>query len=112
MTSGRPREKGEAPPGDPASGPPWDSPIAEAPLAFIDLEMTGLRPETDRVIEVCIERVRGGVVEDALETLVRPESGEHGNVHVHGITEEELASAPSFAAIADRVEALLDGAIP
>src|SRR5262245_57301901 len=96
----------------PPSGPPWDLPLAEAPLVFLDLEMTGLRPEVDRVIEVCAERVRGGAVEGSLETLVRPEGGEHGNVHVHGITPLELATAPAFPAIADRLEALLDGAIP
>ena len=34
--------------------------MAEAPLAFLDLEMTGLDPESDRVVEVCIDRVVGG----------------------------------------------------
>lgn len=97
---------------EPPTGPPWDLPLAEAPLLFLDLEMTGLRPAVDRVLEVCAERVRGGVVEDSLETLVRPESGLHGNEHVHGISEQELASAPTFAEVAHRIEALLEGAIP
>ncbi len=95
----------------PPPGPPWDTPLSEAPLAFIDLEMTGLDAKRDRVVEVCIERVRGGTVEERLHTLVRPEGGEIGNVHVHGIDAAALAGAPTFAEIADRVEELLSGAV-
>lgn len=97
----------------PPPGPPWDSPLGEAPLAFVDLEMTGLDAGKDHVVEVCVERVRGGVIDDRLHTLVRPPlSGDAvGNQHVHGIVAEALAGAPPFAAIADRVLALLDGAI-
>lgn len=98
----------------PPEGPPWDLPLAEAPLAFVDLEMTGLEPAVDRVVEVCVERVRGGVVEDRLHTLVRPElepGAEVGNAHVHGIFATALEDAPSFAQIAPRVASLLTGAV-
>jgi DNA polymerase-3 subunit epsilon len=75
--------------------------------------MTGLAPETDRVIEVCIERVRGDVVVSRLSTLVRPEGlgDEVGNTKIHGIAAAELESAPGFAEIAGEVERLLDGAV-
>jgi len=77
--------------------------------------MTGLDAKRDRVVEVCIERVRGpdprSEPEDRLHSLVRPDDGAIGNVHVHGIDAAALANAPSFAEIADRVAALLDGAI-
>ena len=73
--------------------------------------MTGLDARKDRVVEVCIERVRGDVVEDRLHTLVRPEGGETGNVHVHGLGAEALATAPTFAEIAERVAKILDGAV-
>lgn len=96
---------------EPPRGAPWDLPIDEADLAFLDLEMTGLEAKKDRVIEVCIERVRGRTVVDRLETLVRPGEGEIGNVHIHGIDEAALKGAPSFDAIADRVLALCEGAI-
>lgn len=95
----------------PPEGSPWDLPMSEAPLAFVDLEMTGLDAKRDRVVELCIERVRGGVVEDRLHTLVRPDGGESGNVHVHGIDAAAVADAPTFAEIAERVEELLDGAV-
>jgi DNA polymerase-3 subunit epsilon len=96
----------------PPPGPPWDQPLAEAPLVFADLEMTGLDVAKDRVVEVCLERVRGGAVEKRLHTLVKPEVvGEVGNVHVHGIDAAALATAPTFAAIRDEVVSVLDGAV-
>lgn len=93
-------------------GAPWDLPIQEAPLVFIDLEMTGLRPEVDRVIEICAVRARGGRVEASLESLVRPGSGAFGNAHIHGIDERDLEHAPSFADLASDVERLLEGGVP
>ena len=114
----------------PPPGAPWDLPLAEAPLAFVDLEMTGLDPVKDRVVEVCIERVRGGVVEARLYTLVRPENIARaevaaissadapdaatdpvGNAHVHGIFAEALRDAPTFAEVSSQVAALFEGAI-
>jgi DNA polymerase-3 subunit epsilon len=98
---------GEGPP----PGPPWDLPVPEAPLAFVDLEMTGLDPTIDHVVEVCIERWRGDEKEDALESLVRPPSRAGGNAHVHGIDEAAVAAAPTFDEIADEILRILNGAI-
>ncbi len=88
------------------------------PWAFLDLEMTGLDPSRDRVLEICVERVRGtdptAAPEAVVETLVLPDGGflaGHGNVHIHGIDAEALRGAPSFGAIADQVSTLLDGAV-
>ncbi|MFO0755622.1 MAG: 3'-5' exonuclease [Byssovorax sp.] len=96
----------------PPPGPPWDLPMSEAPLCFLDLEMTGLRPETDRVIELCLVRAEGPRETGSLSSLVRPACGSFGNGHVHGIRAEDLEGAPTFAELAPQVEALLDGAIP
>jgi len=112
-TTNSPSRAGETPP----AGAPWDLPFGEAPFAFVDLEMTGLDPAKDRVVEVCIERVRGDEVVDRIHTLVRPdvggasESGEVGNAHVHGIFASALEGAPTFAEIAPRVAELLTGAV-
>ncbi len=96
---------------EPPEGPPWDAPLAAAPLAFVDLEMTGLEPEKDRVIEACVQRVVGGRVEASVTTLIRPEGGAFGNAHIHGIDPKDLVSAPTFAEVAPRLEQALDGAI-
>ncbi|MCA9587867.1 MAG: 3'-5' exonuclease [Myxococcales bacterium] len=95
----------------PAPGPPWDAPLDEAALAFVDLEMTGLDPATDHVIEVCIERVVGGHVVDSMCSLVKPPVRAGHNVHIHGIDEAALTHAPPFADLAGRVLALLSDAV-
>jgi DNA polymerase III subunit epsilon len=95
----------------PPAGPPWDLPIAEAPLAFVDLEMTGLDAVRDRVVEVCIERVVGGVRQKLLSTLIDPGERVGGAAHVHGLDAGALAGAPRFEAIAGEVLATLEGAI-
>ena len=95
----------------PPPGPPWDLPLADAPLAFVDLEMTGLDPERDRVVEVCIVRARASETEGSLVSLVRPSERIGGSAEIHGLDAAALAGAPAFDEIADRCLALLDGAV-
>jgi DNA polymerase-3 subunit epsilon len=96
---------------EPPEGGVWDEPIGSAPLVFLDLEMTGLRRDRDRVIEICAARARGGRVEAMFESLVRPDCGTFGSAEVHGIEARELETAPTFAEIAGRVEEILDGGV-
>jgi DNA polymerase-3 subunit epsilon len=100
-----------APKDVPPAGPPWDLPLSEAPLAFVDLEMTGLDFDKDRVVEVCIDRVVGGARVAFVSTVVHPGDRADGAAHVHGIDAAEIEHAPPFAAIAGDVAAALDGAI-
>jgi DNA polymerase-3 subunit epsilon len=95
----------------PPEGPPWDLPVDRAPLAFVDLEMTGLDVSRERVVEVCVERVVGGECVARLATLVNPGERAGGASHVHGLDAAALADAPPFAAIAESVAGLLEGAI-
>ena len=97
---------------DPPAGPPWDLPLGEAPLLFIDLEMTGLDVEQHRVVQLCLQRVVGGELRAELSSLVALRDGEAmGNSHVHGITDEDLASAPTMAKLAPEAHRLVEGAI-
>ncbi len=95
----------------PPPGPPWDLPVAEAPLAFVDLEMTGLDAARDRVVEVCIDRVVGGTSVGGLHTLLDPGERVGGASHVHGLDAAALAGSPRFEAVAERVLQALDGAV-
>jgi DNA polymerase III epsilon subunit family exonuclease len=82
------------------------------PVAVIDLEMTGLDPEHDRIIEIGVVRAIGGEVERVYETLVRPGVPMTSDARrVTGIEESALAEAPPFEAVVAEVAALLDGAI-
>jgi DNA polymerase-3 subunit epsilon len=95
----------------PPSGPPWDLPVGRAPLAFVDLEMTGLDAGRDRVVEVCIERVVGGERASLVSTLVNPGERVGGASQVHGLDAVTLAGAPRFEAVVGDIRAALDGAI-
>ena len=85
--------------------------MSEAPLAFLDLEMTGLDASRDRVVEICIDRVEGGERVALVSTLVDPGERLGGAAHVHGIDAEQVAGAPRFADVAPAVLRALGGAI-
>ena len=95
----------------PPPGGPWDRPVAEAPFVFVDLEMSGLVLGMDRVIEICLERVEQGEVVGRVESLVKPPPGLKIPATVHGLDEAALADAPAFAAVADEVTRLVEGAV-
>jgi DNA polymerase-3 subunit epsilon len=95
----------------PSPGPPWDLAVREAPLAFVDLEMTGLDPVHDRVVEICIERWVGDEKQDEITTLVRPTERVGGAAHVHGLDAAALELAPPFTDVAPAVVRVLDGAV-
>ena len=97
--------------GEPPAGSPWDDAIDRVPFAFLDLEMTGLDPTRDRVVEICVDRVIGGVTQSRVASLVRPPDGRAGNSAIHGIADVDLAAAPAFEALAPRVLEAIDGAV-
>ena len=82
-------------------------------LAFLDTETTGLSAWFgDRICEIAILRCRGDLILDSFDTLVNPQRPiSPGAARVNGLTDAELASAPPFAEIADRVMPLLENAI-
>ncbi len=81
-----------------------DARFIDLPLAVIDCETTGLDPKVDRVIEVAIVHMQGGVVVDRYSSLVNPEQAVPEEViKITGIDPGALATAPRFAEIADEV---------
>jgi DNA polymerase III subunit epsilon len=95
----------------PPPGPPWDAPLADAPLLFVDLEMTGLDPARDSIVQICLERVVGEATIDRLCSFVRPEVAAGAGMAIHGIGEAELAAAPPIGELAERIVDLLHGAV-
>lgn len=80
-------------------------------FAVVDVETTGLRPPSDRVVEIAVIRMRpSGEVVDTFETLVNPDR-DVGSTSIHGITAEMVAYAPSFSGIAGHVIRLLKDAV-
>ena len=111
MTAADPRRPTWRAAGEPPVGSPWDDSIDRVPFAFLDLEMTGLDPTRDRVVEICVERVVGGVTQGRVASLVRPPDGRSGNSDIHRIADADLVNAPTFAELAPRVLSAIDGAV-
>lgn len=78
----------------------------------LDLETTGLDPESDRVIEVGAIRIGDDAEESEFSTLVNP--GRELSPFIErltGISSREVASAPTLDAIAPELARFLDGAV-
>jgi len=81
-------------------------------FAVLDVETTGLRPDTDRILEVAVVTTdRWGRVLDEWSARVNPQ-GPVGATHIHGIREEDVAQAPVFHdVIADLTRRLAGAAL-
>ena len=80
-------------------------------FAAVDLETTGLKPKTDRVCEIAIVRFRGdGEIESEYATVVNPQR-KLAATQYHGLTDPEVAEAPTFAQVASDVAHYLSGAV-
>ena len=55
---------------EPPEGPPWDLAPLNAPLVYIDLEMTGLNPDSDAIVELALIRSQGGNILHELSSLI------------------------------------------
>lgn len=85
--------------------------ISETPVAIIDFETTGLTAGYDRVVEVSVVRVDPGQAPRlAFDTLVNPRRP-MAATEVHGITDADVAKAPTFADIAGEVVAATSGCV-
>jgi DNA polymerase III subunit epsilon len=79
----------------------------------LDTETTGLNPKLgDRIIEIgCVEIVDRRITEARFHAYVNPEREiDLGATRVHGITLEDLAAKPKFAAIAGEFLEFVRGA--
>jgi len=79
---------------------------------LLDLETTGANPVNDRITEIAVIRVEGGEIVERWETLVNPQRPIPPFIQqIIGITDDMVRDAPTFAELAPRVRALLDGAV-
>jgi DNA polymerase III epsilon subunit-like protein len=87
--------------------------IDEVPLAVLDTETTGLEPALgDRVIEIAILRLEHTQQVGELNQLVNPGRPiSPAASRVSGLYNSDVADAPCFADLADRIAELLDGAL-
>src|SRR5690349_15206794 len=81
-------------------------------LALVDVETTGSSLYRDRIIEIGVILVEDGKIVKTFETLLNPERYVPSFISdLTGITEQDLASAPTFEQIKEELLSLLEGAI-
>ena len=85
----------------------------EADYVVVDVETTGFSAwKDDRIVELGAVRLSAdGQVKGSISTLINPQIPTTGAKHIHGISVEMVASAPTYKEIYDQFAELLDGAI-
>lgn len=87
-------------------------PLLDAPLAIVDLETTGAHPVHDRVTEIAVIEVDAGEVTSEWSTLVNPETTIPAAIQaLTGITNDMVAGAPRFGALAAELQERLEGRV-
>lgn len=80
------------------------------PLAFIDLETTGINLGTDRIVEIAIVKILTDGTRSVKRKLINPEMTiPKSSSDVHGITDEMVKDAPTFKQVAHELKQMLDG---
>lgn len=79
------------------------------PLAFIDLETTGVNIGTDRIVEIAIIKINPDGSQQVKRKLVNPQQPiPAGSSDVHGITDDMVKDAPTFKQIANEIKQFLE----
>ena len=85
--------------------------VLARPVAFFDLETTGISPDKDRIVEISIVKVLPGGGREVLTERVNPTIPIPPEATaVHGIRDADVADKPPFRELAPRVLAFLQGA--
>lgn len=81
-------------------------------LAFVDVETTGTSFNRDKIIDIGIIRVENEKIVETFESLIDPQSYLPQEItNLTGISCLELASAPTFYSLKDKILSLLDQAV-
>lgn len=80
------------------------------PIAFIDLETTGINVSADRIVELSVLKINPNGSEEWMISRVNPEMPiPPKSTAIHGITDADVADAPKFREIAKNLAAFLEG---
>jgi DNA polymerase III subunit epsilon len=79
------------------------------PIAFVDLETTGVNISNDRIVEIAIVKVLPDDTRQVKRKLINPLMPiPSGASDVHGITDDMVKDAPSFKQVANELKQFLD----
>jgi DNA polymerase III epsilon subunit family exonuclease len=96
----------------PVAGPPLDSSLADVTFVVLDLETTGTSPTLDRITEIGALKLRGGALQERIDTLVNPGVPIPPVITIlTGITEAMVLPAPEIDDLLPTVLEFLAGAV-
>ncbi len=79
------------------------------PLAFIDLETTGINLATDRIVEIAIVKLMPDGTRQVKRKLINPQMPiPQVTTDIHGITDEMVKDAPAFKQVANEIRQFID----
>jgi len=80
------------------------------PIAFIDIETTGINVSSDRIVEISVLKISPGGKEEWMSTRVNPGMPIPAkSTAIHGITDDDVKNAPAFKEIAKNLALFLEG---
>ncbi|HMP88931.1 MAG TPA: 3'-5' exonuclease [Kiritimatiellia bacterium] len=80
----------------------------DKPIAFFDIEATGINFRTDRIIELAIVKIHPDGSRETHEFLFNPERPIPAEASaVHGINDEDVKDCPTFSQTAPQIAAIL-----
>lgn len=83
--------------------------VLTKPLAFFDVETTGTNVGSDKIIEIAMVKILPNGEKQTKRKLINPEMPiPQEATNVHGITNEMVASAPTFKQAANEIKQFLD----
>ncbi|MBL7076727.1 MAG: 3'-5' exonuclease [Kiritimatiellae bacterium] len=82
----------------------------DRPLAFFDLETTGINVRTDRIVEIAVVKVLPGGEYETIDERINPTVPiPPETTAIHGITDADVANCPTFAERAQHYLDFLEG---
>jgi DNA polymerase III subunit epsilon len=80
------------------------------PIAFLDLETTGINVSTDRIVELSVLKISPNGKEEWMTTRINPEMAiPQKSTAIHGIKDDDVAKSPTFKEVARKLAAFLEG---
>ncbi|MCZ2222776.1 MAG: 3'-5' exonuclease [Chitinophagales bacterium] len=80
------------------------------PIAFIDLETTGINISADKIVEIAIVKILQDGTKQVKRKLINPEMPIPAQAtEVHGITDEMVKDAPTFKQVANEIKQFIEG---
>ncbi len=79
------------------------------PIAFIDLETTGVNLSKDRIVELAIVKIMPDATRITKRKLLNPQMPiPQASSDIHGITDEMVKDAPSFKDVSNEIKQFLE----